>query len=29
MALILAIVLLYIRFAGTEAFIGEEVEEGR
>ena len=27
MALILAIVLLYIRFAGTEAFIGEEVEE--
>jgi spermidine/putrescine transport system permease protein len=29
MALILAIVLAYIRFAGTEAFIGEEVEEGR
>ena len=29
MALILAIVLLYIRFAGTEAFIGEEVEEER
>jgi spermidine/putrescine transport system permease protein len=29
MALILAIVLLYIRFAGTEAFIGEEVEEAR
>jgi spermidine/putrescine transport system permease protein len=29
MALILAIVLLYIRFAGTEAFIGEEIEEGR
>jgi spermidine/putrescine transport system permease protein len=28
MALILAIVVLYIRFAGTEAFIGEEVEEG-
>ena len=29
MALILAIVLVYIRFAGTEAFIGEEIEEGR
>jgi spermidine/putrescine transport system permease protein len=29
MALILAIVLFYIRFAGTEAFIGEEVEEER
>src|SRR4051794_3436048 len=29
MALILAIVLAYIRFAGTEAFIGEEVEEAR
>ena len=29
MGLILAIVLLYIRFAGTEAFIGEEIEEGR
>ena len=28
MALILAIVVFYIRFAGTEAFIGEEVEEG-
>jgi spermidine/putrescine transport system permease protein len=27
MALILAIVVLYIRFAGTEAFIGEEAEE--
>src|SRR5215208_1337610 len=27
MALILAIVVIYIRFAGTEAFIGEEVEE--
>ena len=26
MALILAIVLIYIRFAGTEAFMGEEVE---
>jgi spermidine/putrescine transport system permease protein len=29
MAVILAIVLLYIRFAGTEAFIGEELEEER
>jgi spermidine/putrescine transport system permease protein len=29
MALILAIVVIYIRFAGTEAFIGEEVEEER
>jgi spermidine/putrescine transport system permease protein len=27
MALILAIVLIYIRFAGTEAFMGEEVEK--
>jgi spermidine/putrescine transport system permease protein len=27
MALILAIVVFYIRFAGTEAFIGEEIEE--
>ena len=27
MALILAIVVVYIRFAGTEAFIGEEIEE--
>jgi spermidine/putrescine transport system permease protein len=27
MALILAIVIAYIRFAGTEAFIGEELEE--
>jgi spermidine/putrescine transport system permease protein len=26
MALILAIVMIYIRFAGTEAFMGEEVE---
>jgi spermidine/putrescine transport system permease protein len=29
MALILAIVVIYIRFAGTEAFIGEEVEDAR
>jgi spermidine/putrescine transport system permease protein len=29
MALILGIVLLYIRFAGTEAFIGEEPEEAK
>jgi spermidine/putrescine transport system permease protein len=29
MALILAIVVVYIRFAGTEAFIGEELEEDR
>jgi len=27
MALILALVVVYIRFAGTEAFMGEEVEE--
>jgi spermidine/putrescine transport system permease protein len=29
MALILAVVTLYIRFAGTEAFMGEEDEEAR
>jgi spermidine/putrescine transport system permease protein len=29
MALILAIVVIYIRFAGTEAFIGEEAEDAR
>jgi spermidine/putrescine transport system permease protein len=27
MALILAVVLVYIRFAGTEAFMGEEEEK--
>jgi spermidine/putrescine transport system permease protein len=29
MVLILAVVVIYIRVAGTEAFLGEEVEEGR